>query len=404
MNELIRIVQNEWTKLIRRRRFLVVLLLGVVLVSIYTYAEHYQAVSQIHNADPVVQKQEISDRIQRLQSRLTTDTSMTEADKANIKDRIKSLNQSIDQLNGPQPDQSVFDANRTQQAIDSLNKEIAGLTPDKEVELGDLQMQVQLQQYTLDHKLPMVIDHDPQITAWSAINTLLDIGSQLFIPLLCVLLAADMVSGEQTGGTIKLLLTRPASRGKILLAKYLTSITAAVLVVAIILAVLTGLSIITFGTGGASQPVAVGVAYHGVTEMIRGSMTHTAAADPASMSIVTAAHFSFTAMLLTLAATIAMCTLGFFCSVLLRSAAVSTGVAMAVIILGTIVVHIISGVKWMQYFITANFGLPSAWTGDLSSQFGFPVNLSSSLAILLGWTIVLYAVGHALFTRRDVLG
>lgn len=404
MNELIRIVQNEWTKLIRRRRFLVVLLLGVVLVSIYTYAEHYQAVSQRHNADPAVQKQEISDRIQRLQSRLTTDTSMTEADKANINDRIKALNQSIDQLNGPQPDPSVFDANRTQQAIDSLNKEIATLTPDKEVELGDLQMQVQLQQYTLNHKLPMVVDHDPQITAWSAINTLLDIGSQLFIPLLCVLLAADMVSGEQTGGTIKLLLTRPASRGKILLAKYLTSVTASVLVIAIILAVLTGLSVLTFGTGGASQPVAVGVTYHGVTEMIHGSMTHTAAANPASLSIVSVAHFSFTAMLLTLVATIAMCTLGFFCSVLLRSAAVSTGVAMAVIILGTIVVHIISGVKWMQYFITANFGLPSAWTGDLSSQFGFPVNLSSSLAILLGWTIVLYAIGHALFTRRDVLG
>jgi ABC-type Na+ transport system ATPase subunit NatA len=48
-------------------------------------------------------------------------------------------------------------------------------------------------------------------------------------------------------------------------------------------------------------------------------------------------------MLLTLVGTIAMCTLGFFCSVLVRSAAVSTGISIAVIIIGTIIIHAMRG-------------------------------------------------------------
>ncbi|MFC5530264.1 ABC transporter permease subunit [Cohnella yongneupensis] len=404
MMEFGNIVKNEWIKLIRRRRFLVVLLLGIVLVSIYAYAQHLQANHIKHDADPAVQKQEITDRIERLESRLNTDAGLTAADKANIADRIKSLNQSVDQLNQPQPDLTVFDAATTQKTIDDLNKQIQAMSPDKEVEIGELQLEVQLQQYTLDHHIPMVVNHDPPITAWSAIRDLLDIGSQLFIPLLCVLLAADMVSGEQSGGTIKLLLTRPASRGKILFAKYITTVTASVSVIAIILAVLTGLLLLVFGPGGAHAPIAVDVKYHSVTEMIHGSMTHTVAADPSTLSIVTASHFSLNAILLTLVATVAMCTLGFFCSILVRSAAVSTGVAIATIIIGTIVVHIISGAKWMQYFITANFGLPSSWTGDLSQQFGFPVTLTSSIVILLVWTVVMYGAGHTIFKRRDILG
>jgi ABC-2 type transport system permease protein len=105
-----------------------------------------------------------------------------------------------------------------------------------------------------------------------------------------------------------------------------------------------------------------------------------------------------------LPATVAMCTLGFFCSMLVRSSAVSTGIALAVIIIGNIVVHSADRLKAVKYFITPHFDLPLAWSGELSKQFAFPISLVQSLIILAVWTVVMYAIGHILFKRRDVLG
>ncbi|WP_249727629.1 ABC transporter permease, partial [Bacillus paralicheniformis] len=44
----------------------------------------------------------------------------------------------------------------------------------------------------------------------------------LFIPLLVMIVFIDIVSGERSDGTMKMLLTRPIRRWKILLSKYVT--------------------------------------------------------------------------------------------------------------------------------------------------------------------------------------
>ena len=46
----------------------------------------------------------------------------------------------------------------------------------------------------------------------------------IHIPFLITLVAGDMVSGEATSGTVRLLLIRPPSRGKIITAKYLSTL------------------------------------------------------------------------------------------------------------------------------------------------------------------------------------
>ena len=49
-------------------------------------------------------------------------------------------------------------------------------------------------------------------------------GLIILVTLFTVIIAGDMVAGEFTRGTIKLLLIRPASRSKILLSKYVTTL------------------------------------------------------------------------------------------------------------------------------------------------------------------------------------
>ena len=71
----------------------------------------------------------------------------------------------------------------------------------------------------------------------------------IHIPFLITLGAGDQLAGEATGGTFRLILTRPVSRTRILFAKYCTTLVyvLALVVVLVLLSLLLGLAF--FGTG-----------------------------------------------------------------------------------------------------------------------------------------------------------
>ncbi|MDB5056421.1 MAG: bacitracin transport permease protein BcrB [Bacilli bacterium] len=402
MLEFIRIFQNEWIKLIRRRRFVIVLLLGLALIGFYTYARYHESENQKHYNSPAVQAQMMDQQIKRVEQDLQTGTDLTAEQKAAMQKQITNMKEKkASLLSGNMDAANRITKEEIQQNINQLNKSISALTPDQAQQKGQMQVQLKINEYQLNH-LPQ--NRDYATTTWKAIQDFLEVGTQLFIPLLCVLLVADMVSGEQTGGTIKLLLTRPASRGKILFAKYVTAIIGAICINLVLFAVLTGGLVALFGTKGDTNPAVVGVKYQQANVVKEdGTVGNALVPDAANAKVITMKSFAIQSMLLTLIASVGMCTLGFFCSVLVRSAAVSTGISMAVIIIGTIIMHALKGAAWLKYFLTPHFDLPDVWTGSLSQQFGFPMGLAQSLIILAVWTIGLYAIGHYIFTKRDIL-
>lgn len=71
----------------------------------------------------------------------------------------------------------------------------------------------------------------------------------IHIPFLIALVAGDMVSGEATSGTVRLLLIRPPSRTKIITAKYVTTLfyTAGLVIFLGLMCILPGLAL--FGSG-----------------------------------------------------------------------------------------------------------------------------------------------------------
>jgi ABC-2 type transport system permease protein len=76
----------------------------------------------------------------------------------------------------------------------------------------------------------------------------------IHIPFLVVLGAGDQLAGEATGGTFRLLLTRPASRTSILFAKYLTTLLYAAALVVFLAVLSLGLGVLLFGTGDLLVP------------------------------------------------------------------------------------------------------------------------------------------------------
>jgi ABC-2 type transport system permease protein len=74
------------------------------------------------------------------------------------------------------------------------------------------------------------------------------------IPFLISLVAGDQLAGEATGGTFRLLLIRPVSRTRILLAKYVTTLFYTCTVVLFLAFLSIGLGIVLFGTGDLIVP------------------------------------------------------------------------------------------------------------------------------------------------------
>jgi ABC-2 type transport system permease protein len=74
-------------------------------------------------------------------------------------------------------------------------------------------------------------------------------GLWVHIPFLISLVAGDQLAGEATGGTFRLLLIRPVSRTRILLAKYVTTLFYTCTLVIFLAMLSIGLGLILFGAG-----------------------------------------------------------------------------------------------------------------------------------------------------------
>jgi ABC-2 type transport system permease protein len=71
----------------------------------------------------------------------------------------------------------------------------------------------------------------------------------IHIPFLIVLVGGDLLAGEATSGTYRMLITRPVSRFNILTAKYLSGIIYTIMLLFFLALLSLGVSLILFGSG-----------------------------------------------------------------------------------------------------------------------------------------------------------
>ncbi|MFC1533529.1 ABC transporter permease [Thermodesulfobacteriota bacterium] len=211
----------------------------------------------------------------------------------------------------------------------------------------------------------------------------------LLLPLLIIMLASDIVSGESTAGTIKLLLARAVPRWKILLSKYLALIMMEIIVILfsfIISIVVSGLS---FKYGGWTAPVATGFTLIGDKLDTSGVMN--------------VPQYEYTLMVYSLAFYVAMVvgTISFMISVLVRSTAVSIGIMMSTLIGGTFLGYFLSDWKITRYMFMVNLRLPDYLSGTFQPIAG--MNMFFSVSVLAVWAFLALIVSFVYFTREDIL-
>jgi ABC-2 type transport system permease protein len=326
---LVKLVYNEMLKLVRKKRILVIALILLVLIPIFTYAQY------------------------------------------------KSVENTIKQVGT-----SDWRALLQQQIIDQQNRLSSSRLPEEWKEW--IRLQVQELQYYLDHDINPTAPGAPTF-----LRKFIEQSVGLFLPLLVVVLAADIVSSEHAGGTIKLLLTRPVPRWKILLSKYLALLLGISLMM--FMAALFGILIsgLIFGYKGWDLPVLSGFVAQG--EHLGVENVHILPQWKYLLMAGGLAWFS----------SIAVGTISFMVSVLVRSTAASMGIMLAAIISGTLLTQIAPTWNELKYLAFINLNLTDYLAGSPVLVKG--MNLTFSLSVLSIWSIASLVIAFITFSRRDVL-
>ncbi|WP_066308429.1 ABC transporter permease [Bacillus sp. FJAT-29814] len=323
-----KLVQNEMLKLIAKKRLIVIGIIIGVLVILFTYAQYKETETQRKklgtNDWRTILQQQIVDTTNRLSS-------------SRISDEWKK----------------------------------------------QLQISLQQKQYYLDHDI-----NPAEPGAPTFIRIFLENSIDLFIPLMVMVIASDLVSSEHSMGTVKLLLTRPVKRWKILLSKYITLCLAVSLIIAIAGILSYLISGAVFGYKGWGAPILTGF---NITD--EGLST-------SEVRLLSLWEFLLMDIGLVWFVAIVVGTLSFMLSVLIRSTAAGMGVMLAALISGAILSNMVSSWESAKYFFMVNLRLTDYMKGSAPPIEG--MNLSFSMMVLLVWWAAALIVSFVVFTKRDV--
>ncbi|MGG2094373.1 ABC transporter permease [Bacillus sp. S13(2024)] len=329
MREFANLVYNEAEKIYRKKRIVVVMLILAILIPIFVYAQY----------------REVQTTIKRLGT-------------------------------------SDWKVSLQQQIVDSQNRLNNSRLPEEWK--AWLKVKVEQQQYYLEHNINPSSPGAPTF-----VRAFIEQGITLFIPLLVMIIAIDIVSGERSDGTMKMLLTRPIRRWKILLSKYVTMvlfISLILLLVGILSYVISG---IVFGYSGWNLP------------MLTGFVTEKDTLNTNFVHLIPQWQYIIMAYGLAWFVAVVVGTISFMVSVLIRNTPAGMGVMLAALIAGGILNNFATSWEGAKYIFSVNLSLTDYLSGQLPALQG--LSMSFSLLNLTIWAVVSLIIAFAVFTKQDMV-
>lgn len=334
--KLLKLVENEVFKMVYKKRLLIVFGILLVLITAFAYGE----------------KSSLERRQERLAQRLGA---------AQTSDWKKISEQQIIDL------QSRLERSR-----------------DRDDDQAETRVRIEQLKYYIDNNINPLDNSAAKFT-----TQFMEQSIFLFLPLLIIILAGDMVSGESANGTIKLLLTRNVPRWKILLSKYIALLMMEIILLLMAAVISVAVSGIFFGYGGWMTPVATGFT-------VLGDKLDTT-------GVVNIPQWQYIVMVYGLAyfVSIVVGTISFMISVLVRSTSASIGIMMSALIGGTFLSYFIADWQVTRYLFMVNLRLPDYLSGSFQPIAG--INMGFSVAVLSIWAIAALIISFTYFTKQDVL-
>ena len=215
-------------------------------------------------------------------------------------------------------------------------------------------------------------------TMWHGINGSANLV--VIITIFTIIIAGDSLAGEFSSGTIKLLLIRPASRVKILITKYISSLLFGMLLLFILFV----------------QSVVVNGIFYGFGYMDLPLISMTAGGQIVEKSMVLNLWKTY---MLNGVSTVMYVTMAFMISSAFRSSAMAIGFSITASFAGNIIVEALQRFDWSKYLLFANTDLTQYLEGH---PFQEGMTFSFSIMVLVVYFLVFNLISWRLFTHRDV--
>ena len=232
--------------------------------------------------------------------------------------------------------------------------------------------QIQLLQYQLDNDIAGYYV--------MTFSDMMSFGTDMIVlvTIFAVVVAADIVSSEFGAGTIKMLLTRPAARWKILLSKLVTVVLYGFTLFVIGVAVSALVGVILFGTGSSVELQIVDGA---VKEFSPWSLM-------AEGTLLSLGDFFISIIF------------AFLIGSLFRSSSLAVGITLVCMLMGSTIVMMLSKYEFTKYIWLAHSDLTQHMEGRSPMIEG--VTLGYSIGVLAIYAIVFLIITFASFQKRDV--
>lgn len=232
---------------------------------------------------------------------------------------------------------------------------------------------IKMNEYRLNNDIPPV---DTK-SFWGYMTSSVNLIS--LITMFTIIIAAGIVAGEFSWGTIKLLLIRPVSRSKVLLSKYVATFGFALFMLLSFFLFSLIIGGLLFGVSTISQPHL----YFSGGEVLERNM------------------FSYLFMLYSLSSVelLMMVTFAFMISTVFRSSSLAIGLALFLMFTGTQLVNVLSQYEWVKYILFANTYLVQYIEGTPIVE---GMTMTFSITMLAIYFIIFNTLSWIIFQKRDV--
>jgi ABC-2 type transport system permease protein len=259
-----------------------------------------------------------------------------------------------------------------QQSIQEMQQQIQNPDIPKPIK-DEMLNSIKVYQYSLDHNIPPV-----QNTLWGGVMSASILVS--IVTLFTVIICGDMVAGEFSWGTIKLLLIRPASRSKILLSKYISTLLFALVFLLTLFVSAVVVNGILYG-------------FHDI------GMAHLFVNSSGTVEETNLLLHVLATYALDLVKLIMVVTLAFMISTVFRSASLAIGISIFIMFAGQAITMFLMRYSWGKYFLFANTDLTQYLEGRPLQE---GMTMGFSITMLIIYFIVFNALSWSIFKKRDI--
>jgi ABC-2 type transport system permease protein len=325
--------------------------------------------------------------------------------KNRIDEEIASLEEQIKKIKE--------DGNKIVDWREEVSSEIKALENQLKEEGISYEMDSRSKQYLVNRvtELKYLKEHDIkpmkeyEFNSLNFMNMFMQILGAIFLVVGLGVFVSDIISGECTPPTLKVLLTQPMSRGKVLLSKFIAVTVVGIALIVLIEAVYFLVIGLISGFGNMNYPMAAGSLYEFDLSQTAENGKQYLKLIEGSTYFIPAWQYLLRALGLQVIFIITATAFAFLVSSLFKSSMISMAVSTVAVIVAVIMFQSIGALKKYAAYVFTSYGdVSQLISGNVAVVFNNPnITFGFVLVVLCAWTAISYLIAHLIFTKRDIL-